>query len=441
MYPIQGVIGCRRVTAEELPACIGRTVQIHGMVHKLRRMHGFAFVLLRTRETVVQCVWSEQDSAFPLETLIENESVVFTADVVADARSRAGYELRLREVRALSLPAEQPPVVCNGKEMTAGIETLLDYRALTLRHPQQRAIFRIQAGICRAIRAFLDREGFTELHTPKILHSGAEGGANIFALDYFGEQAYLAQSPQFYKQMMVGVFERVYEIAPVFRAERHDTARHLNEYTSVDLEMGFLDGFADLMELETALLRSVIDQLGRECAPELALCGARLPDVGSIPALRFDEAKEWIARACNRPLTDPEDFAPEEERLLCELVQKETGSELVFVTHYHSGKRPFYAKDDPDTPGCTLSFDLLLRGMEITTGGERICGYDEQVEKMRARGMDVARFARYLMAHRCGLPPHGGLGLGLERLTARLLNLPNVRQATLFPRDCHRLEP
>ena len=240
---------------------------------------------------------------------------------------------------------------------------------------------------------------------------------------------------------MVGVFERVYEIAPVFRAEKHHTARHINEYTSVDLEMGFLQSFEELMVLETAMLTEAFAHVKEVCGKELALLRAVVPEVREIPAIPFGEAKEWVSRIYNRPITDEEDFEPEEEKLLGELVKKETGSEFVFVTHYKAAKRPFYTMETPGNPEVTESFDLLFRGMEVTTGGQRIHDYRLQVGKMERLGMEVAAFESYLMAHKYGLPPHGGLGIGLERLTAKLLGFENVRRAVLFPRDTERLTP
>ncbi len=260
-------------------------------------------------------------------------------------------------------------------------------------------------------------------------------------MSYFGEQAYLAQSPQFYKQMMVGVFERVYEIAPVFRAEKHDTARHLNEYTSVDFEMGYIENFEDIMAMEQEMLRYTFGRLQETCGAELSLLKAEVPVITEIPRIRFSEAKELVSRVYKRAFSEKLDFEPEEEKLLCEYVKKTTGSDFVFVTHYPSAKRPFYAMDSRENPAVTESFDLLFRGLEVTTGGQRIHNYREQVEKIESRGMHVEAFESYLMMHRCGMPPHGGLGLGLERFTARLLGFENVRNASLFPRDIHRLIP
>lgn len=427
--------------AEQLQNYIGNTVQLHGMVYKIRKMSDFAFVLLRTKRAVVQCIYSSKFSEFSLELLQEESAVSITARVIAEERSRVGYELQLLTVEVLSKPEELSPIVINNKKVDTSLENLLNYRPITLRNEKERSVFKLQEGICRAIREFLYQERFTEIHSPKIVSEGAEGGANIFKLDYFGKQAYLAQSPQFYKQMMVGVFERVFEIAPVFRAEKHDTARHLNEYTSVDLEMGFIENFEEIMQTETEMLRYVMNFLKTQYAPELELLKLQLPEITEIPAVKFSEAKEMVAKAYHREIKDMYDFEPEEEKLLCELIKRQTGSEFVFVTHYPSAKRPFYAKDSEENPSETLSFDLLFRGLEVTTGGQRIHNYKEQVAKMKARGMKTEDFESYLMMHRAGMPPHGGLGLGLERLTSKLLHQENVRLSTLFPRDINRVTP
>lgn len=438
---ITGIYEKKTTDPEALGEHIGERVQIHGSIYKIRKMSDFAFVLLRTARMVLQCVYTEERTGFPLEILKEESCVIVTAEVVAEERSRTGYDLVLENVEVLSTPVKPSPIVINNKRVDTSMGNLLDYRPITLRNEKERAIFKIQAGIAEGMRKFLGQNQFTEIHTPKIVYAGAEGGANIFRLDYFGKEAYLAQSPQFYKQMMVGVYERVYEIAPVFRAEKHDTSRHLNEYTSVDFEMGYIESFEEIMEMETGMLQAVMRHLEENYAPELTLLKIRLPEITSIPAIRFREAKEMVAKAYQRPIRDYEDFEPEEEKLLSELIKKKTGSEFVFVTHYPSKKRPFYAMECPENTEETLSFDLLFRGLEITTGGQRIHDYRMQVEKMQRRGMTVELFESYLLMHKHGMPPHGGLGLGLERFTAKLLHFENVRNATLFPRDINRLEP
>ena len=429
-------IGINEVEAEELAGHIGEVVRLHGSIYKIRKMKSFSFVLLRTKRDVVQCVTSKD-----LEIPMEESCVILSAKVVEDNRSRVGYELQIETIEVLSSPQEIAPIVINQKIVDTSIENLLDFRPITLRNEKERAIFKLQEGICRAFREFLYRENFTEIHTPKIVQSGAEGGANIFKLDYFGQEAYLAQSPQFYKQMMAGVFERVFEIAPVFRAEKHDTSRHLNEYTSVDFEMGFISSFREIMEMETAMLQYTMKYLAENYEKELTLLNLTLPVIEKIPSVTFREAKVKVAEAYKRTVKDWEDFEPEEEKLLSALILQETGSEFVFVTHYPSEKRPFYAMENKDNPNETESFDLLFRGLEITTGGQRIHDYQEQVAKMQRKGMNVQLFESYLMMHKHGMPPHGGLGLGLERFTARLLGYENVRYTTLFPRDIKRLVP
>jgi nondiscriminating aspartyl-tRNA synthetase len=306
---------------------------------------------------------------------------------------------------------------------------------------RERAKFRIQEGIVRGFRDYLYSQQFTEIHTPKIGAKGAEGGANIFKLDYFHRPAVLAQSPQFYKQMMVGVFDRVFETAPVFRAEKHNTKRHLNEYTSLDFEMGYIDSFTDIMEMETGFLQYTMKLLEQEYAEELRILDITLPDTTKIPVVRFDKAKELVSEKYERKIKNPYDLEPEEESLIGRYFKEEYDADFVFVTHYPSKKRPFYAMDDPADPKFTLSFDLLFHGLEITTGGQRIHDYQQLCDKIEARGMSTEGMDQYLDTFKYGMPPHGGLGIGMERLTMQLVGADNVRETTLFPRDLSRLEP
>lgn len=429
------------IDPEKLENYIGKTVNLNGSIYKIRKMSGFAFVLLRTARSVIQCVYSSEFSHCNINNLKENSFVCLTGKVIEELRSKKGYEVRIINIRVLSKPEEDTPVVINNKEISASLETKLDFRPITLRNEKERAIFKIQEGICMGARLFLHENKFTEIHSPKIVYAGAEGGANVFKMDYFGKQAYLAQSPQVYKQMMVGVYDRVYEIGPVFRAEKHDTARHLNEYISLDLEMGYIEDFTEVMEMETRMLKAIIEYLKSNYTYELSLLNAELPVIQEIPVISFCQAKELVSKTYHRPIKDWEDFEPEEELLLCELTKKDMGSDFIFVTHYPAKKRPFYAMEDPDNRDYTLSFDLLFRGVEVTTGGQRIHDYKEQVAKMKERNMDIEQFESYLMIHKYGIPPHGGLGMGLERFTMSLLKKTNVRETTLFPRDQHRLVP
>ena len=333
------------------------------------------------------------------------------------------------------------PIAISKYKMNTSLETKLALRPISLRNVRERAKFKLQEGIVRGFRDYLHGKGFTEIRTPKIVARGAEGGSNVFKLDYFNKKAELGQSPQFYKQTMVGVYDRVFEAAPVFRAEKHNTTRHLNEYVSLDFEMGYIDGFEDIMEMETGFLQYTFELLEREYKKELTMLNVTLPNVDKIPAVRFDKAKELVSQKYHRTIRNPYDLEPEEELLIGQYFQEEFGSDFVFVTHYPSKKRPFYAMDDPADPKFTLSFDLLFRGLEVTTGGQRIHDYRMILEKMEKRGMDPADIESYLMIFKYGMPPHGGLGIGLERLTMRLLDEQNVRETALFPRDVTRLEP
>lgn len=419
----------------------GKTIHMNGAVHNIRDMGEVAFVILRKSEGLVQCVYEEGTTAFDLKALKEESAVEVTGIVALEERAPQGFEIRLREIKVLSEPAEGMPLAINKWKMKTSLETKLALRPISLRNVRERAKFKIQEGIVRGFRDFLHDQGFTEVRTPKIVARGAEGGANVFKLDYFNKKAELGQSPQFYKQIMVGVYDRVFEAAPVFRAEKHNTTRHLNEYVSLDFEMGYIDSFEDVMAMETGFLKYTMELLSREYAKELKLLGVTLPAVDRIPQVRFDKAKELVAEKYNRKIRNPFDLEPEEEMLIGRYFKEEYDSDFVFVTHYPSKKRPFYAMEDPEDTRFTLSFDLLFKGLEITTGGQRIHDYQMILEKMEKRGMDPEDIKDYLMIFQYGMPPHGGLGIGLERLTMRLLDEQNVRETALFPRDVTRLEP
>ena len=443
MDKISGAVENGSIEYKDFPAHVDEVVCLKGMVHRIREMTGFAFIIIRTARDVVQCVYSPDFSDYRLDDSVAEECAVkVTGKVVKDATREGRYEMQIHNIEVLSHPAELSPIVINKKQLdNIPLDLDLNMRPVTLRNPKERAVFKIQEGIARGFRDFLLSQNFTEIRTPKINAQGAEGGANIFKLDYFGKQVFLAQSPQFYKQMLVPIYGRVFEVGPVFRAEHHDTSRHLNEYVSMDFEMGFIDSFYDIMNMETGALRYIMELLQREYAPEIALLNVQLPVIENIPVIKFMDAKEIITKKYKKKITDYRDFEPEEEQILGKWAKQEFGSDFLFVTHYPSEKRPFYAMDDPADPAYTLSFDLLFRGIEITTGGQRIHDYNEQVAKMRARGMDPADFESYLMAHKYGMPPHGGLGLGLERITMHLLGFKNVRYASMFPRDINRVTP
>lgn len=423
-------------------AAHGQRVKVNGAVHTVRDMGTVAFVILRKREGLLQGVYEEGTAQFALKDIREAAAVEIEGILEENGKAPNGIEIRMEKLRILSEPAaERMPLAIAKWKLGTSLEAKLNYRPISLRNIRERAKFRIQEGLTRAFRDFLYGEGFTEIHTPKIGAKAAEGGANIFKLDYFHRPAVLAQSPQFYKQMMVGVFDRVFETAPVFRAEKHNTKRHLNEYTSLDFEMGYIDGFGDIMAMETGYLQYAMALLERDYAKELRIWNITLPKVEQIPAVRFAEIKEEVARKYGHQMRNPFDLEPEEELLISRYAKEEWDSEFVFVTHYPSKKRPFYAMDDPEDTRYTLSFDLLFRGMEVTTGGQRIHNYRMLTEKLAARGMSGEGMEQYLDTFKYGMPPHGGLGIGLERLTMKLVGEDNVRETTLFPRDLSRLEP
>ena len=419
----------------------GKEIRMNGTVHTIRHMGEVAFVILRKSRGLVQCVYEAGITDFDIRELKEESAVEVMGVVKAEERAPQGFEIRLKEIRVLSRPAEPLPLAVSKWKLNTSLETKLSLRPISLRNVRERAKFKIQEGIVRGFRDYLLSRDFTEIRTPKIVARGAEGGSNVFKLEYFNKKAELGQSPQFYKQTMVGVYDRVFEAAPVFRAEKHNTTRHLNEYTSLDFEMGYIDSFRDVMDMETGMLQYVMKLLEQDYKKELDMLGVTLPEVGRIPAVQFDQAKELVSRKYDRKIRNPYDLEPEEELLIGRYFQEEYGSDFVFVTHYPSKKRPFYAMDDPADPRFTLSFALLFRGLEVTTGGQRIHDYREITAKMEKRGMDPEDIASYLMIFKYGVPPHGGLGIGLERLTMRLLDEQNVREASLFPRDVTRLEP
>ncbi|MDD3480865.1 MAG: aspartate--tRNA(Asn) ligase [Patescibacteria group bacterium] len=431
-----------RTLVSDIAKSIGKEVTVAGWIAKIRKLGGISFVSLRDRSGIAQIVVEKE--AHKLLSGLSTESVVeFTGKVKKEERAPFGAEILAKDVKIISPVSEDVPVEINKKELRANIDTLLDNRPITLRNPEQRAIFKVQAEVIRAFRDFLSGEDFTEINSSKIVESGLEtGGAEMFPVSWFRDKAFLSQSPQMYKQIMVGVYERVFETAYAYRAEKHSTARHLNEYLSLDFEMGFITSHEDIMEMEEKLLKYMMKHLEKTCSREFEMLGATIPKVGAkIPRMKLSEAQKVLEQEYKVKCAGAPDLDPKQEKLISEYAEKKLESEFIFITHYPSKKRPFYTYDDPKNPKETLSFDLMFRGLEVTTGGQRIHLYDEYLKKMKDRGMDVEAFADYLMAFKYGMPAHGGLAIGAERLTARLLGLQNIREASLFPRDINRLRP
>lgn len=430
-----------RVLAARLPAHTGEQVLIEGWLHRHRQLKSVSFLIVRDASGLAQVVVSDPVLAADLAGLTAETVLAVHGRAVANTAAPGGVEVVDPVVRVVSAAAEAPPFDLYRPELAATLPTQLDHAAVALRHPARQRVQHVAAAAMAGFRATLDSRGFVEVQTPKIVESATESGANVFALDYFGRTAYLAQSPQFYKQMMVGALERVYEVAPVFRAEPHDTARHLAEYVSLDAELGFIADHRDVMrvlrDVVAGMLGAVADRV-----PGLRTAVGDLPVVPSeIPALHFAEAQQMITAATGEDVTGEPDLAPAHERWLGEWASREHGSDFVFVTGYPMAKRPFYTHPEPGHPEFSNSFDLLFRGLELVTGGQRLHRYDDYLAALEARGQSAEPMAGYLAAFRHGMPPHGGFAIGLERFVARLTGAANVREVTLFPRDLHRLSP
>ena len=436
-----------RIRTTEIGAHVGERVRLAGWLHRLRQLSNVSFLILRDGYGLAQVVVDDAALAGRLAALGAESVLAVEGTAVAESAAPGGVEIHGPSVEVLTEAAEPPPFDLFRPTIKAQLPTILDYAPLALRHPRQRALFRLSAVSMAGFRATLGGMGFTEVQTPKLVESATEGGANVFGVDYFGRRAYLAQSPQFYKQIMVGVFERVFEVGPVFRAEPHDTPRHLNEYVSLDVEMGFIADHTDVMMTLRDVLAGMLRAIREQCGPELALLGAKgvplaLPTVpAEIPALHFSEALELIFRETGEDARGEPDLAPAHERWLGAWARREHGSDFLFVVGYPMIKRPFYTHPDPRRPAYSNSFDLLFRGLELVTGGQRLHRYADYLAALAARGLSPEPFAGYLQAFKYGMPPHGGFAIGLERWVARLLDLPNVRESTLFPRDIHRLSP
>jgi nondiscriminating aspartyl-tRNA synthetase len=430
-----------RVLSSELDRYVGQRVEMTGWLHNLRRLGQVNFLLLRDRAGLAQAVLGKEDLA-PLNDL-QMETVLAVSGVVTAAPAAPlGVELHQVELEVITPVTEILPFELNKPDIAATLPIFLDHATVGHRHPRRRAILRLAANIAAGFRMALDTAGFTEIFSPKIVASATESGANVFRLDYFDQPAFLAQSPQFYKQIMVGVFERVYEIGPVFRAEPHSTARHTNEYVSLDAEMGFVENHFTVMDCLTGVVRGILTHLSERCVDELNLLEVEIPRIGeAIPWIYFPDAQLLIHEREGIDARGEPDLAPEHERALGRWAREELDSDFVYVTGYPMAKRPFYTHPDPDNPVYSNSFDLLFRGMELVTGGQRLHRYDDYLAAAERAGFSLEPYKEYVECFRFGMPPHGGFAIGLERFVMQLLGLENLRWATLFPRDLTRLTP
>jgi nondiscriminating aspartyl-tRNA synthetase len=420
---------------------VGEQVCIEGWMHNMRAFPDFSFVILRDRTGQQQVIFEPGQELEKLSGL-QNETVLrITGTVAAEERSPTGVDVRGESIEVIAPVTETGPFELNKKVLKPSLDVFLDHAGYGLRHPLKAATFRVMGTLLGAYRRHLTENGFTEISTPKIVGSATEGGANVFPVAYFDQTAYLAQSPQLYKQIMVGVFERVFEIGHVFRAEAHNTSRHLNEYISLDLEMGFINSQHDVMDTLSDVLTAMFEAVAEINPNEIELLKIQLPPGQPFPAITFREGQQLILDLHGEERFDEPDLSPQDERWLCEWSREKHGSDFLFVTHFPTSKRPFYAYPDPADPTYSESFDLLFRGSELVTGGQRISNYAQLVSVMTERGIDPEPFSGFLEAFKFGMPPEGGFAIGAERLLARLTGAENIRETTLFPRDVTRLTP
>lgn len=435
-----------RTLVKDLAQHIGSEVTINVMADVVRQQGKMAFFDFRDRTGKIQGVVFGKPEVLDVAKDVGAEYALSVTGVVnkrpekmINASVQNGdIELEITHLIVLN-SAEPLPFDLDGE---FSLDTLLDNRPITLRRKEERAVFKVQAEILRAYRTFLNTEGFTEFQAPKLVGGDAEGGAEVFKVEYFKDRsASLATSPQLYKQIMVGVFERVFTVGQMFRAEKSATSRHLSEISMLDLEMGFITDHNDVIALVTKLMRAITEHLNSTCAAELKLLKveeALAPE--SMPVMTLREAQELIKKETGEDKTREPDLEPEDERFLCEYAKNNFGSDFVFVTHFPTSKRPFYTHVEPKDPEFTRSFDLLFRGLEMCSGGQRVHDYQELKKRITEKGLDPEKFEFYLQAFKHGIPPHGGIGMGLERLTMKFCGLKNVKEATLFPRDINRID-
>lgn len=431
-----------RTLAIETPELVGQKVLLQGWVNT-RRDHGqLVFVELRDRSGVIQAVGGEELSQFRPEDVIELVGTVRQRPAKTVNPKLATGEVEIQVTKATRLVESRPlPFDLGQPTLKAELPTILDHRPLSLRHSKIKAVFKVQEVIIQSFRHHLQELGFSEFFPPTLVPTATEGGAEVFPVKYFDHWVYLSQSPQFYKQIMVSIFERGFTVAKAYRAEPSMTTRHLTEYVSLDAEFGFISNWTEIMDVAEAVIRHIVQEVARQCRSQLTLLDVTLPSFGKkIPRLKMREAQEIIFKRTGRDHRREPDLDPEDEREICRWAHEEEGSDYVFLTHYPTKKRPFYTFPDPDDPDYTYSFDLIGAGFEWVTGGQRIHDYDQLMANVKKWGNKPADFETYLQAFRYGMPPEGGFAIGAERLTQGLLGLANIREASLFPRDMERVD-
>lgn len=438
-----------RILNKETNNQIGGEVTIQGWVNARRNMGKIAFLDMRDRSGILQTVVVPAELDENSQALVEKIRPEFVLQIKGVIQERGEKQKNSDMVTGnVELLAKSITVLAEAETLPYDLDseihmdTYLNNMPFNLRAERYKAVFKVQAALIQGFRKHLMAEDFTEFQCPKLVASATEGGANVFTIDYFGNKAYLAQSPQFYKQKLVGVYERVFTTGSVYRAEAHDTNRHLSEYTSLDFEMGFINSYKDVMDMIYGAVRAMVEEAKANCPDELKLLKVTLPEFPKeYPVMKLKEAQKILEDEFGeKGATKEPDFEPHQEKLIGEYVKKKFKSDFLFVTHYPAEKRPMYTMPDPEDPENTLSFDLLFRGAEIVTGGQRIHDYKMLVENMKKFGLNPEDFQFYLQAFKYGMPPEGGIGMGLERVTWQLLGLDNIKQATLFPRDRVRID-
>jgi len=435
-----------RTLARDLKDHIGKEVTVQGWVHKKRLLGGLTFINIRDRSGLTQATLENKDEVEKLRGLQIGTVLAVTGKVYEESRAPGGAELRDPKIEVL-VPVEDTPTIEIDKPIdhkSENQDTLFDNRVLNVRNLQEQKIFKVRAAANRYIREFLTENEFVEIQTPKLVAGATEGGAEVFKTDYFGQEATLAQSPQFYKQIMVGAYERVFEIGPAFRAEPSLTTRHMSEVTMLDIEMGFIDSHEDVLKMTEKMFFAVLTRLYKENAEDLkSLNAPALVLKENFPRFTVAEVHEMYFKATKEDVRDEKDLIPAEERWICDHAKKNLGCEAVFVTEFPVEAMKFYHMVNPDNPKTVMWADLLFRGLEIATAPQREHHYDKLVEQIKAAGIDPEHpgFKYYLQAFKAGLPPHGGFGFGIDRLIQKTLGLGSVKEATLFPRDINRLTP
>lgn len=433
----------KTVYISDTPNLVGKEVELRGWVNTIRNHKKIVFIDLRDSTGVVQVVGDATYATLSPESVVSIKGLVKERpSKLVNAKIKTGsIEIEARGLTVLAA-AKELPFDMGKEKLDVSLPIMLDYRGLTLRHQSIRSIFKVQETIVQTFRKTMKDKGFTEIQAPTIVATATEGGAEVFPVSYFHHKAFMAQSPQFYKQIMVSIFEKVFTVAHAYRAEPSVTTRHLTEYVGLDVEMGFIDSWTELMDMAEHLLKSIFEAITLNHTDVLENNGVEIPVIEtSIPRIKLSEAKEIIFKRTGRDIRKEPDLDPEGERELSKWSRETHGSDLVFVTHYPTKKRPMYTHPDPDNPEETLSFDLIGKGQEWITGGQRIHNYDTLVANIKKWGQNPDNFETpYLQAFKYGMPPEGGFCLGLERITMNILGLSNVREASLFPRDMERVD-